>query len=68
MIGIVLRIGLRNVGPIYLAAAQLLFQHFDGILRIDIHRIVDLDLQNQVRSPAQIQAQVDAPGPGRKSC
>ena len=66
VVGIVLLVGLRNVGIVDLAVAQLLFQHFHRILRNDVHRIVDLNLQNQVRSAAQIEAQVDVIAHRRK--
>ena len=45
-----------------LAVAQLFFQNFDGVLRHDVHRIIDLHLQNQVRSAAQIKPEVNVIG------
>src|ERR1700685_3665125 len=66
VIGIVLRIGLRNVGPVDLVAAQLLLEHINGILRVHVDRVVDLHLQDQMGSAAQIETQLDALGHGVK--
>ena len=72
LVRIVLRVGLGNIGVVDLAGAQLLFQDFDGVLRDHVDRVIDLHLQNQVRSTLQIETEVDVIGqrrraaPGRK--
>ena len=62
MVGIILRVGLGNIGGIPLAVTKLLLQNFNRILRVDIHRIVDLHLQDQVRSALQVEPQVNVVG------
>ncbi len=66
VIGIILLIGLSDVGVVDLPAAQLLLQHFHGVLRIHIDRVVDLHLQNEVSSAAQIKTEVDVIGHRRE--
>ena len=66
VVGIVVRIGLGDFRKGNFALVQLLFEDFDGVVGVDLHRIVDLHLQDQVRPAAQIEAEVDALGHGRE--
>ena len=52
MIRIVLLVGLSDIGIVDLAVAQLILQDFHRVLRDDVHRIVDLNLQDKVRAAA----------------
>ena len=45
---------------------QVFFQPFQRIVRIDINRIVNLHLQNQVRPALEVEAQINALGDRRQ--
>ncbi len=49
------RIGLGDVGEGNFALVELLFEHLDGIVGINVDRIIHLHLQDQVGSAPQIQ-------------
>ena len=60
VIGIIVRIRLGDIGKCNLALVQLFFENLDRVVGVDLHRVIDLHLQNQVSPAAQIKAQVDA--------
>src|SRR5579862_3410961 len=60
------RIRLGDVGVVDLARAHVLFKPRNRVVGIDIDRIVDLHLQNEVGSTAQIESQMNAIGNGRE--
>ncbi len=58
----VYRIGLGDVGVIDLVRPQVFLEARNCVVGIDIDRVVDLHLKDQVRPAAQIEAQMNAVG------
>ncbi len=66
LVGIVLRIGLGDVGEGNLSFIELLFENLDSVVGVNVHGIVDLHLQDQVGSATQIETKPNAVGHGRE--
>ena len=62
----VLRVGLGDVCEGDFPLVELFFENFDSVVRVNVHRVVDLHLEDQVSSAPQIQAKVNAVGHGRE--
>jgi hypothetical protein len=60
VIGIVLRIGLRDIGVINVGAPHLRRQALNRIVGVSLDGVVDHHLQNQVGSTAEIKPQMNA--------
>src|ERR1700674_696224 len=57
---VVYRIGLHDVGVINLARAHVLFKARNRVVGVDVDRVVDLHLQDEVRPPSKIKPQMNA--------
>ena len=56
---IVGRVGLGDLGVVDLPRAQFLLEALNGVIRVDVHRVIDLHLQDQVSTALKVQSQVD---------
>src|SRR5208282_2164198 len=56
------RIGLGDIGVIDLVRPQVFLEARQRVVGIDIDRVVDLHLQNQVRAAIEVEAQMNAVG------
>ena len=61
-----MRIGLGNFRESDFAFVELLFQGFDGVIGVDIDRVIHLHLQDQVSSAPKIESEMNVIGHGRE--
>ena len=64
--GMVHRIGLDDVGVIDLVRPQVFLEARKRVVGVDVDRVVDLHLQDQVRPATQVEAQMNAVGDRRQ--
>ena len=64
--GMVDRVGLGDVRVVDLARAHILFEARNRVVGVNIDRVFDLHLQDQVRPPAKIEPQMNAVGDRRE--
>src|ERR1019366_6781710 len=64
--GMVHRIGLGDVGIIDLVRPQVFLETRKRVVGVDVDRVVDLHLQDQVRPPTEVEAQMNAVGDRRQ--
>jgi hypothetical protein len=58
-LGMILRVGYRNIRVLNVRRAQRILQPLDHLLRIRLHRIIDLHLQDEVSAASKVESKMD---------